>query len=805
LFLGAFVKYKTNNVRKNVGLSNYLFECTKACNILHSQGLITSYASKDMKKEERKRGFFLHEKAVSEVFGALLIIGILISTSSIYFSRQIPEWTKDYESRHIEDVVYDFAEFDSLIDGIVLVAKQGGNITGAAGNVPIKMSPDRVPLLGMSPPGSVLSFKPQAWEVFEILPWVGAPPGPFSICNFTIEENTTSDFSDPNATRVNVDVTFDSIKLAHMSIQGDLSLNNTVTTLSGEYQYDTVTITNNSIVYLVPGYYLKIYANSIFLDATASIIADDRGYLGGDGGKIGGGPGAGSCGYYGSGGGGAGYGSTGGDGGLGGYAVDYGTANDEGMGGVSYGDSLPLSFDFGSGGGGGGYGEGSTGTPHQGTVGGDGGNGGGAVFMDAPQIRLDGVISAEGSDGASGAKAATASGGGGGGSGGTIVIRGYDVNLSSATLSAKGGTGGDGGEGANSYKGGGGGGGSGGRIKIFYEDSAYTTPSYSVAGGAGGLDNHGKGTSGENGEPGNNGVFYDEQTTHISSVPHYSFGYYVSKVYDTGNATTCYGNITWSATTDEYTPLVIKVRTGGSTSMAGASLWENCPAVSNGQDVSELSSAFDGHRYIQYRVELTTYDATTTPVLHWMHINYSSGNLDAADGSPIVDSSSGTITFNSAYLYYPNQELVYEHGAVIKTQKGGGKRIGFILHEPPITIVPDAVTGKPSIQISMINLIGSNYSYAGGITSSIEMSYNDHASTADTVTFDNLGLKIGTVCPSIWGKWFNETLEESGLDDSYYSVMVNETANTVVVELYGNGDGVKLYEDKTAIKVKINQ
>ncbi|MBA7529952.1 hypothetical protein ES705_22153 [subsurface metagenome] len=64
------------------------------------------------------QNFLRDEKAVSVVIGFVLIIGILISASSIYFASQIPEWTKDFEALHTADVTDDFSELKTIIDGI---------------------------------------------------------------------------------------------------------------------------------------------------------------------------------------------------------------------------------------------------------------------------------------------------------------------------------------------------------------------------------------------------------------------------------------------------------------------------------------------------------------------------------------------------------------------------------------------------------------------------------------------------------------------------------------------------------------
>jgi hypothetical protein len=113
-----------------------------------------------MREKETKKGmktFLQDTRAISEALGFVLISAIVLSATSIYISQQVPILTEDYEARHADEVVDDFSELDSLVDGVVLVAKQEGE-TPAATSKSIKMSPDRVPLFGMSPPGASLSF-----------------------------------------------------------------------------------------------------------------------------------------------------------------------------------------------------------------------------------------------------------------------------------------------------------------------------------------------------------------------------------------------------------------------------------------------------------------------------------------------------------------------------------------------------------------------------------------------------------------------------------------------------------------------
>lgn len=198
---------------------------------------------------------------------------------------------------------------------------------------------------------------------------------------------------------------------------------------------------------------------------SGKIIADGRGYQGGnpEGGN-GLGPGGGHGGLAYAAGGGGGYGGSGGRG---------GPSNGGGAGGPAYDSSM---ISPGSGGGAGNQG------------GGAGGRGGGAIMLYAASTcTLSGTLSALGDN-----ADPTQIEGGGGGSGGGIFISSPTVVLH-GVLAASGGNGGDGGDN-------GGGGGGGGRMTIYHIGLDTTGINYSVLGGQGGL-----GTIGEQGLPGNPG------------------------------------------------------------------------------------------------------------------------------------------------------------------------------------------------------------------------------------------------------------------------------------------------------------
>ncbi|MFV9677366.1 MAG: hypothetical protein ACNYVW_06920 [Methanosarcinales archaeon] len=133
---------------------------------------------------------------------------------------------------------------------------------------------------------------------------------------------------------------------------------------------------------------------------------------------------------------------------------------------------------------------------------------------------------------------------------------------------------------------------------------------------------------------------------------------------------------------------------------------------------------------------------------------------------------------------------------MIKSQNVDGEPQGLFIQPPHINITN--LTG-PAINISMIDLSGSSDSYSGTATASLENAYE----TCDSFStkFNNLTLNLSTEYPAIWGKWFNDTLEESGLTPQFYNVTVNETY--VATEFYGHGAGVELNVDKAVVAVTL--
>ena len=280
----------------------------------------------------------------------------------------------------------------------------------------------------------------------------------------------------------------------------------------------------------------------------------------------------------------------------------------------------------------------------------------------------------------------------------------------------------------------------------------------------------------------------------------YSSGYIESNMtdssghigFDTGSNSTIYKNISWHTKIPPNTKIVIKVRTDMFPNMAHAKDWARCPEIKSKEgfnkiSLSDLSSVSNGHRYVQYRAELKTWDPSETPTLINVSINYSSPS-----GGVVLAQSSGSISFASNYHYLPNHVLTYENGAVIKSQEEGE----FVFR--PFNISFNTTSGVPRINISLVNLTGNNVTHSGAPAASVRLLRSDHKLISDSFFYPNLMIIIYSKYPYACEKWFNKKLEESELDDSYYDLNVSD--GTMTVEF---GDGVQLYLEKTAVEVKI--
>ncbi|MFC1624085.1 Ig-like domain-containing protein [Candidatus Omnitrophota bacterium] len=292
----------------------------------------------------------------------------------------------------------------------------------------------------------------------------------------------------------------------------------------------------------------------------------------------------------GAGGGGGGYGTKG----TPGQRDIYGCPH-EGYRGNTYG-SLDINQLYrGSGGGSGGdYTMGGWETP-----GGNGGRGGGAIYIAAPNIVVSGTISADGEDGKDGKTFPHpgATGGGGGGSGGTIWLKAESINLTHGAISVNGGKGGDGKYGTFLIAGDGGDGGYG-RIRLDYVELIGATPKIPT--------------------------LYTKKAQSITK------GELFSDVIEVDAKE--YNTFSWSEDLPENTDITFQTRTGNTPTVDHTwSAWSNPLTGSTGTQITSPTG-----KYIQYKAILSKTNSAISPTLHLnntrdINITYTRDPIDYED------------------------------------------------------------------------------------------------------------------------------------------------------------------------------
>ena len=166
---------------------------------------------------------------------------------------------------------------------------------------------------------------------------------------------------------------------------------------------------------------------------------------------------------------------------------------------------------------------------------------------------------------------------------------------------------------------------------------------------------------------------------------------------------------------------------------------------------------------------------------------HSYGDLDISSDSLSVtiqnDTNSyeydlGMIQYSSRNSYFVDQIFSYEAGAVIISQHQGD----FLSLSPFFSINKSQMI---NISFTLVNVssVGSKTSASGHSISSILTKYI--SSSDQTISIDNVTqIKINTSYPKSWKGFFNETLEDEGLDyglSSDYWITYSEDDEWIII------------------------
>jgi len=204
----------------------------------------------------------------------------------------------------------------------------------------------------------------------------------------------------------------------------------------------------------------------------------------------------------------------------------------------------------------------------------------------------------------------------------------------------------------------------------------------------------------------------------------------------------------------------------------------------------------NGHRYVQFRAELKTELTQETPELINVSIDYyhspENKNVTLAEAS-------GIIRYKSSYQYFPNQEITYGNGAVLKSQDDGE-----LVYGPFLVTFWNVSTNTTRINLTLVNLTGTKIPVVSGGSTLIRLRLLNRELVSDAFCYPNLTLTVNSSCAQTCGDWFNKTLEVANLTTPY-NLTVNTTSETVELFFYANepDDRIVLYLEKVTIGVEM--
>lgn len=146
---------------------------------------------------------------------------------------------------------------------------------------------------------------------------------------------------------------------------------------------------------------------------------------------------------------------------------------------------------------------------------------------------------------------------------------------------------------------------------------------------------------------------------------------------------------------------------------------------------------------------------------------------------------SGSLAYTSANRYFVDQELVIEHGALVRIQSEGET---FVI-EPPLQV--QTTDEHASVSLSVPTLEGSSVSVSGG---SVEVRTTPTSGQTIGASAGELNLTFSTLSPGLWADFLRDELEDAGLTStncpptssaSSCQYELSTTASLVRLELHG--------------------
>lgn len=153
----------------------------------------------------------------------------------------------------------------------------------------------------------------------------------------------------------------------------------------------------------------------------------------------------------------------------------------------------------------------------------------------------------------------------------------------------------------------------------------------------------------------------------------------------------------------------------------------------------------------------------------------------------------GTISYK-----YKSRGVVFENGAIFSRYSTGS-----FMEIDPMIYASDLGSGNIGLMIHIINVTGANSSIGGEGTGKIRTSFNERGNLYSGEV-NSVNITISSQNNDSWGRYFNDTLSNTGLASSDFSVYQSGGNVEIEIDVSGSGNYIQLsiYETKILAKVE---
>jgi len=164
--------------------------------------------------------------------------------------------------------------------------------------------------------------------------------------------------------------------------------------------------------------------------------------------------------------------------------------------------------------------------------------------------------------------------------------------------------------------------------------------------------------------------------------------------------------------------------------------------------------------------------------------------INHSDSSNPVTAIPGTISYK-----YKSRGVVFENGAIFSRYSTGS-----FMEIDPMIYASDLGSGNIGLMIHIINFTGANSSIGGEGTGKIRTSFNERGNLYSGEV-NSVNITISSQNNDSWGRYFNDTLSNTGLASSDFTV--DQSNGKVEIKISSdNYIQLSIYETKILAKVE---